>query len=361
MRGRVGLSMGLTLGACTALALLLLSETGAGLRVKAGPVIADLQHRFAGPASPAAHPQAPSRPASRVSVEDGRTVVRLSDDEQARIGVATVRFNRAPHRIEVQAYGSVLDLARVTELTNSYASAKAQLQTAEAKAAVSRNAFNRARNLGQYATQVQLETTEGTFRTDEAALTAAQSQVRTLAATAQQEWGTVIGRAIVERSGVITRLIERAEFLVQVTLPPGIAYAEVPPQSERVPMRYVSPATRTDQRIQGVSYFYTVAGESGLLPGMSTLAFLTSERETPGIAVPESAVVHWQGRAWIYRSVGDDAFARHLLPIDAPISADSFVLDDLGDAAEIVVTGPQAVLSEEMKGQIQASGETDDD
>ena len=308
MRGRVGLSMGLTLGACTALALLLLSETGAGLRVKAGPVIADLQHRFAGPASPAAHPQAPSRPASRVSVEDGRTVVRLSDDEQARIGVATVRFNRAPHRIEVQAYGSVLDLARVTELTNSYASAKAQLQTAEAKAAVSRNAFNRARNLGQYATQVQLETTEGTFRTDEAALTAAQSQVRTLAATAQQEWGTVIGRAIVERSGVITRLIERAEFLVQVTLPPG-----------------------------------------------ETL------KAPPGIAVPESAVVHWQGRAWIYRSVGDDAFARHLLPIDAPISADSFVLDDLGDAAEIVVTGPQAVLSEEMKGQIQASGETDDD
>lgn len=369
MRGRVGLSMGLTLGACLAFAFILLSETGAGLRVKAGPGLADLQHRFAGPASPAAHPPAPSRPATRVSVEDGRTVVRLSDDEQARIGVATVRFNRAPHRIEVQAYGSVLDLARVTELTNNYASAKAQLQTAEAKAAVSRNAFNRARNLGQYATQVQLETTEGTFRTDEAALTAAQSQVRTLAATAQQEWGTVIGRAIVERSGVITRLIERAEFLVQVTLPPGetlkappgTAYAEVPPQSERVPMRYVSPATRTDQRIQGVSYFYTVAGESGLLPGMSTLAFLTSERETPGIAVPESAVVHWQGRAWIYRSVGDDAFARHLLPVDAPISADSFVLDDLGDAAEIVVTGPQAVLSEEMKGQIQASGETDDD
>ena len=115
----------------------------------------------------------------------------------------------------------------------------------------------RAHSLGQYATKVQLETTEGAFRTDEAALAAAQSQLRTLAATAQQEWGTVIGRAIIERSPVITRLIERTDFLVQVTLPPGetltappaIAHAEVPPQSERVALRYVSPATRTDQRI----------------------------------------------------------------------------------------------------------------
>jgi hypothetical protein len=273
-----------------------------------------------------------------------------------------------PHRIEVQAFGSVLDLARVTELTNSYASARAQLQTAEAKAEVSRAAYTRARSLGQYATQVQLETAEGTFRTDEAALAAAQSQVRTLAATAQQEWGTVIGRAIIERSPVITRLIERTDFLVQVTLPPGetlrappgTAHAEVPPQSERVALRYVSPATRTDQRIQGVSYFYTVAGNSGLLPGMSTLAFLTSERETTGIAVPESAVVHWQGGAWIYRSVGDDAFARHPLRADAPISADAYVVDDLGPEAEIVVTGPQAVLSEELKGQIQSSDADDD-
>ena len=314
-------------------------------------------------------PEPPHLPAARTSVEGGRVVVRLTDEERARVGVETARLSPKPHRIEIQAYGSVLDLARVTELTNSYATAKAQLQTAQAKAEVSRSAYVRARSLGQYATQVQVETTEGTFRTDEAALTAAQSQLRTLAATAQQEWGAVIGRAIVDRSPAITRLIERTDFLVQVTLPPGetlkeppaTAFAEVPPQSERVALRYVSPATRTEQRIQGVSYFYTVAGDSGLLPGMSTLAFLTSERQANGIAVPEGAVVHWQGSAWIYRSVGEDAFARHPLKTDAPMSADAYVVDDLDRETEIVVSGPQAMLSEEMKGQIQLSGEADDD
>ena len=313
-------------------------------------------------------PSKPSPP-SRATLEQGRIVVRLTDRERSNIGVETARLVPQSHKIEIQAYGNVIDLARVTELTNSYANAKAQLQTAEAKAEVSRAAFRRARNLGQYATQVQLETSEGASRTDEAALAAAQSQLRTLGATAQQEWGAEIGRAIVERSPFVTRLIERNAFLVQVTLPPGetmknppeTAYAEMPPQSERVSLRYVSPATRTDQRIQGVSYFYTVAGDSGLLPGMSTLAFLTSDRKTGGIAVPEAAIVHWQGSAWIYRSVGEDAFARHPLRTDAPISADSYVIEDLDHETDVVVIGPQAVLSEEMKGESRSAAGPDDD
>lgn len=307
--------------------------------------------------------------ALRTSVEGGRVVVKLTDEERERIGVETARLAPKVHRTEIQAYGSVLDLARVTELTNSYAAAKAQLQTAQARVDVSRNAFMRARSLGQYATQVQLETSEGTFQTDQAALAAAQSQLRTLAATAHQEWGPVIGRAIVERSAEITRLIERTEFLVQVTLPPGdslkeapkIAFAEVPPQSERVALKYVSPATRTDQRIQGISFFYTVSGDRGLLPGMSTLAFLTSERRAIGIAVPEAAIVHWQGGAWFYRSIGDDAFTRHPLNLDAPMADDSYVVDDLEEETEIVVNGPQSVLSEELKRQLAVSGTVDDD
>lgn len=359
----------LALGA-GAIGFLFLTAKGEGLRTEAREMFATLSDELAEFRRPAAErPERAERPVvSRTSVESGRAVVRLTDEERDRIGVETARLEAKPHAIEIQAYGGVLDLARVTELTNSYANAKAQLQTAEAKAEVSRSAFQRARSLGTYTTKAQLETAEGAARTDEAALAAAQSQLRTLSATAQQEWGPVIGKAIVDRSPLITRLIERADFLMQVTLPPGetlrappsVAFAEVPPQSERISLRYVSTATRSDQRIQGVSYFYSVAGDSGLLPGMSTLAFLTSDRMTTGVLVPESAVVHWQGSAWIYRRVDDDAFTRHLLKPDAPISADGFVIDDLGPEADVVTVGPQAVLSEEVKGLAPGADEDDD-
>ncbi|NEU14150.1 efflux RND transporter periplasmic adaptor subunit [Methylobacterium sp. BTF04] len=371
MRGRAILSAGFVLCICV-LCVVMLTETGAGLRGWAGPLIANVRDRVSAAPLVTAQRAGPKQgqvPA-RTALEGGRVVVRLTDAEQARIGVETARLVRGPHRIESQAYGSVIDLARVTDLTNSYAGAVAALQAAKARAEVSGSAARRAKSLSTgVVTAAQIELTEGTAITDQAAVTVAESQIRTLSATAQQEWGPVIGKAIVARSPLVTRLIERIDFLVQVTLPPGetlkappaIAFAEVPPQSERVPLRYVSPATRTDQRVQGVSYFYTVAGDSGLLPGMSALAFLTSDRETTGISVPESAVVHWQGGAWFYRSVGDDAFVRHPIRSDAPISADTSIVDDLGPAAEIIVTGAQTVLSEELRGQIQASGEADDD
>ncbi|CAA2106314.1 hypothetical protein MBUL_03616 [Methylobacterium bullatum] len=344
-------------GIVAGIAAFAVSEAGTAL-------IAELRERVA-PGPPAPRHLA----AQRTAIEDGRTVVRLKPQERERLGIATQVRPSAPHREELQAYGSVLDVARVTDLTNSYASARAQLQTAQARVEVSRNAFQRAKNLGPYATTVQVETTEGTFQTDQAALAAAESQVRTLAATAQQEWGPVIGRAIVERSPAITRLIERVDFLVQVTLPPGesikgqpaAAFAEVPPQSARITLRYVSPATRTDQRIQGLSYFYTVPGDSGFLPGMSMLAFLASDRTVTGISVPEDAVVHWQGGTWIYRAVAPDAFARHALKADPPMSADAYVVEDLPGETEIVLTGAQALLSEEMKSLLSVSGGVDDD
>ncbi|MFC5563832.1 efflux RND transporter periplasmic adaptor subunit [Methylobacterium aerolatum] len=306
----------------------------------------------------------------RVTQEGGRAVVRLTEAERARIGVATAHLPNKPHAVEIQAYGSVLDLARITDLTNSYAGAVAALKTAKARAEVSASAVKRARTLGPAGiAAAQLETAEGSAHTDEAAVMAAESQLRTLAATAQQEWGPTLGRAIVERAPLATRLIERTDLLVQVTLPPGeflkeapvAAFAEVPPQSERVAMRLVSPATRTDQRIQGLSYFYLVAGDSGLLPGMSVQAFLTSPRRAVGVAVPESAVVHWQGGAWVYRALGPDAFARHPVKAEAATSADRPVIDDLGEDSDIVVTGAQALLSEELKGQTQAVGDADDD
>lgn len=308
-------------------------------------------------------------PAPRTAVEDGRTVVHLTDAERTRIGIVTETRRALPHPQEWTGYGSILDLARVTELANSYAGAVAALQTARARAEVSVNAARRLKNLGAAAVATaQIETAEGTALTDQAAVTAAESQVRTLAATARQEWGTVLGRAIIERGTLVTRLIERDDFLMQVTLPPGetlsvppgTAFAEVPPQSERVPLRLVSPATRTDPRIQGQSFYYLVSGNSGLLPGMSVMAFLPTGRGVTGILVPEEALVHAEGGTWVYRGLGGDSYVRHPVRPDAPMSADSFIVEDLPDGSEIVLSGAQALLSEELRSRIRVVGDDDD-
>ena len=224
--------------------------------------------------------------------------VRLSPDQQHQIALETAVLEAAPLPEQVRAYGVVLDVARITDLTNNYANAQAQLQTAQAKFDVSKSAFDRAQSLVHSAILAKrdAEAAEGTFLTDQAALTAAQSQVKTLAATARQEWGPVIGKGIVERSSQVVRLIERDQFLIQVTLPPGIvlseppraALAQAPTRNANIELSYVSPATRTDARIQGLSYFFVAPGDSGLLPGMNTIVYVPSGKTYEGVFLEDT-------------------------------------------------------------------------
>jgi hypothetical protein len=298
----------------------------------------------------------------RVSLENGALAIKVDASTQERSGVRTEKLSAAPYVPQVRAYGMVLDLARLTDLSNSYASAQAQLRAVQAKVAASRPAFERAQKLydNEHGVSLQvLQSAEAALRGDEATAAAAESQIRTLTATAYQEWGSVLGKSLVEKSSVVTRLIERQDFLVQVTLPPGVSIRQPPLVAtiETVPnlraaITLVSAATRTDPRIQGLSYFYLAPAES-VLPGMNVLAFLPSGTAAPGLAVPAAAVIWWQDRAWVYRRIGPEAFARIQISTDQPAPAGAYIVKDLPGDAEIVTSGAQLLLSEEFRAQIQ--------
>lgn len=319
---------------------------------------------------PASTPERAETPTPKDAEQNGnQAVVRLSPDQQKQIGLETAVLEVAPHPEQFRAYGAVLDIARITELTNNYANAQAQLQTAQAKFEVAKSAFERTKNLVQSAAlpKKEAEAAEGTFRTDQASLAAAESQLKTLAATAQQEWGLLIGKGIVERSPAVVRLIERDQFLVQVTLPPGVtlsqpprtALAQPPTRDANIELQFLSPATRTDPRIQGLSYFFSAPGDSGLLPGMNATVYVSSGKTYEGVFVEDTAIVRWQGRSWVYLRVGPDAFKRHPISTDQPVSDDDYVVRDIPPGSEIVIRGAQVLLSEEAKSELRGGADND--
>lgn len=312
-------------------------------------------------------PKSPQPSSAAGSGEPG--TVRLTADQQHQIGLQTAVLEAATHAEQFRAYGAVLDVARITDLTNSYANAQAQLQTAQAKFDVAKSAFERAQSLVHSAILAKrdAEAAEGTFRTDQASLTAAESQLKTLAATARQEWGPVIGKGVVERSPQVVQLIERDQFLVQVTLPPGVvlaeppraALAQAPSRNANIDLQYVSPATRTDARIQGLSYFFVASGDSGLLPGMNTTVYVPSGKTYEGVFLEDTAIVQWQGRSWVYLRAGPDTFKRHPISTDQPVSDDDYVVQDIPPGSEIVIQGAQVLLSEEAKSELRGGGDND--
>jgi len=299
----------------------------------------------------------------RVAAKNGDPVITLDAETQERSGIETAALPSTPHPEELRAYGMVLDVARLTELSNNYANAKAQVQTAQAKLAMSKPAFDRAQKLfneTHVVSQAQVQAAEAAFGTDQASLVAAEAQVRTLTATAYQEWGSVLGKSLVEESPMIKALIERQNFLLQITLPPGVILSGPPAiaaieigKAARREVTFVSPATRIDPKIQGLSFFYAAAAASGVLPGMNVLAFLPSGKSIEGVAVPASAVVWWQGRAWVYRRTGRETFARLAIATDLPAPDGGYIANDVAKDAEIVTHGAQLLLSEEFRAQIQ--------
>jgi hypothetical protein len=180
-----------------------------------------------------------------------------------------------------------------------------------------------------------------------------------------------VGRALVAGAGLVNRLIERQEFLLQITLPPSIsieppptASVEVGGSARRVDVRYISPATRTDPKIQGLSFFYAAAGNSGVLPGMNVRAHLATGHSVEGFVVPPSAVVWWSGRAWVYVRLDEDSFSRREIPTDMPVKeSGGFIVPEhvfgTGDPPQIVTKAAQLLLSEEFRAQIQVGGDTD--
>jgi hypothetical protein len=299
----------------------------------------------------------------RISMKNGVPVVTLDDHTQQNSGIETTSLMSAPYQEQVRAYAMVLDVARLTDLSNNYANAKAQLQIVQAKLAASKPAFERAQNLYKAQAAIslaQLQAAEAASLADQAAVASAESQVRALSATAYQEWGAVLGKSLIDRSTMITRLIEREEFLLQVTLPPGISVPKAPETGairngpgSRAEITFISPATRTDPKIQGVSFFYVTRAESEVLPGMNVLAFLPSGKRVDGITVPASAVVWWQDKAWVYRRIDRATFTRSDIATDLPAPGGGYVVGGLPGPVEIVTRGAQLLLSEEFRAQIQ--------
>ena len=337
-----------------------------------------------------AQSEEPIKPVVEVSRNiSGTPTITLGPNLQKWAGIETIQPKTAPYQQQAQAYGSVLDLQPFTDLSNTIANAKAQLAIAHAKLVASQAAFQRAQVLNknqQNISTAQLQAAEATYQSDFAIVQAAQVQMQNAAANVYQAWGSALGQSLTEGSPLAKDLLERRKVLIQVTLPVGTPLAQAPQAAsietttgERVKIDFVSQAPRTDPQIQGVSFLYTADAASGALPGMSVIAFLPVGRPAPGIAVPASAVVWLQGRAWVYLQSAANIFSRHEIPTTEPQPGGGYIVpvpaaaptpeheasaagmdgeaQGLPTDEPLVVKGAQTLLSQEFSAQIQLGGD----
>jgi hypothetical protein len=308
------------------------------------------------------------KPASappRVAVEGGETVVTLDAAALAHAGLVVGTLPAASHVAQVPAYGAVLDLTGLAEARGEIAAAGARVAKAHAELTAARFEYERTNALHAHdraASEKALEAATAVLHTDDAEVRAADAALASLSARIRQRWGGVIGGWLAADSPRVASFLGQQERLVQLTVPSGIPLASPPPKAilrarggPGAEASLVSAAPRTDARIQGTTLFYAVPVASCPLPGASVVADLPVGPSASGVAVPASAVVWWQGRAWVYEEKAPGRFVRRDVPTDAPLPTGWFVAKGLTVGERVVLQGAQVLLSEEGRTAVHGS------
>jgi hypothetical protein len=311
--------------------------------------------------------EAPVEAQSRVKTENGETVLLFDATGQKANGIATASLKQSRQATEVQANGVVLQLQPLLDLKTNYNTASTELAKARATAHASEAEYERLRKLnqdGKNASDKAVEAAQATAASDAAQVHNAEQTLAIAQDSGRLHWGPVIADWLAQGSPQLEALLGERELLLQVTGGASINAAMSQrvviqaPDGTRSVAHLLSQLPQLDPRLQAPSSLYAVASRSGLVPGMNLSVFLPSGPMRDGVVVPLTAVVWSQGKAWCYIEESPGKFARKAIPTANPMSGGWFVTSGIDAHQHIVVTGAQALLSEEFRSQIQ-TGEED--
>jgi len=302
------------------------------------------------------------KPPSRVSIQNGQTILTLDTRTQSQVGVTVASLKAVTSRGEITAPAIVLSAQELVSARASYTADQMNLEKARVNVGVSGEEYDRLKVLyegRQNASQKSVQAARGAFRLDQVDVEGARQSLALQVAAVRQTWGSVIARWITEDPAPLDRVFNQSEFLVQVTLP---ASAESSPParitleiagSTQIEARFVSSFPQVDPRVQGVGLLYITRNRFGLAPDLNLVAHIPSGPQMRGVVIPESAIVWWQGNAWVYQQTAPGRFVRRLVPTNTPLENGIFVSSGFSPGDQIVVRGTQALLSEEFRSQIQ--------
>lgn len=290
---------------------------------------------------------------SRVKLgTNGEVILALDEETQKRIALKVEPVTTAKLNPELKGYGRILDPAPLATLTTELASAEVAL-------AASQKEFDRSRLLNaqeKNASDRLLQAAEAVARRD-------QILVESVRTRLSLGWG----KAIAERAdllALVRSLASSESAVVRIDLQAGEVLKALPSSvrivvaaagNNPVTAQLLGPAPAVDPQVQGQGFLFLVkASAARLFPGMAVSGYLQLPGEPlNGFSVPDSAVVRHAGQGWIYVQTTDESFTRRRISLDHPTENGWFVIGEVAANERVVVSGAQALLSEEQKYQIR--------
>lgn len=171
----------------------------------------------------------------------------------------------------------------------------------------------------------------------------------------------------VESGEPILKTVDFSRLVARVALPPGTipsgmpkaARIEIVGSATHVLSGKVLAALPADSTVTGLAFLVSMTNEEAVVrPGLAVIAHLELPGEPmSGIIIPRESVVRYGGSAFVFVRTADGQYTREPIDFDQPVEAGWFATSGPQVGAEVVVTGAGTLLSEELRGQIEAEAE----
>ncbi len=310
------------------------------------------------------------KPVSTAGVEDGRPVVRISGESQKAAGITVEALKSARREAGFEVYGIVANLQPLAELRGRYLAATAESRAARATLVAAESEYRRMETLfrdDRNVSEQALKSAEGRYRTEQARQAAADQAAASIHDAIRGMWGeTVTGWAVNPDSQTMRALLQQSSFLVQLVFPYDhpratvrgkIAMAPAMARENQRQASFVASSPQIDPAFPGETYFYLVNG-GGFRTGMRVAARISmSGTPVSGVIVPSAAVVWHAGKAWAYVKDDEQTFARFEVSTADEMEGGWFNATGFDGDDEVVTSGAQLLLSEELKYQIRNENE----
>ncbi|HEY1122514.1 MAG TPA: hypothetical protein VGE67_12970 [Haloferula sp.] len=270
-----------------------------------------------------------------------------------RLGLRTAVLEKCMVTPISPAFGTVLSPATLVDLLR-------QRETAKATAELSKDALARAEKLfgeGELVARKDVEAARSQQIQNQAAIQGIEDRI-------SLEWGPAFTAMPAEDlSSLIKDLLEKKRILVRVTAtehrwtdptPTGASLHLAGRGAATLHTQSIYPSTTTDPAFQNPSFLAIFTSQGTALAAGATVPGaldLPDQTQEEGLLVPESAVVLFEGRAWIFRVHGEDhELSRIEISIDRPVAGGWYVSKQQAGKDEVVISGAQILLSQEALG-----------
>ncbi|MGZ3313184.1 MAG: hypothetical protein ACXWKY_00405 [Caulobacteraceae bacterium] len=277
------------------------------------------------------------------------TGVTLEPAVQARLGVRTEALESQRRSAQIDAFAKVLDSGPLAQL-------ETDLEGAQAAAAASAAEAKRARALnaaGGTVASKDAEAAEAQARND-------ATKVELLLQRIGLEWGPGLQRLGDARRRALVRDLSNGQAaLVHVDSPNNAGQAQarsvdIDVADTSVHGEVLGAARAAEPRLQSSGLIAVARGKTAVLlsVGLIQSAHINTPASAPGVVIPRTAVIRFNGSDWAYVRRAAQGFERRRLDSPTPDASGLFVTRGFTPGEEVVVQGAAELFGvEQNQGQ----------